>query len=225
MERDCGDDPPLFVADMQWGQQPVRLTARRCDTLPTDAPTTSVHIVAFLGGRVLVVRDRKDIFGFPGGRLESGETHGDALAREVYEEAQARLHPDYTLYAALKIEYRARIPGRVYPHDYSYMAMYAGIVQALDPIHPDPAGIITGRALFSYAECERCLPEHDQILLREALAALSARPCKYPRSLRGFLDAYAQAQQTTLNTSQPPTPRCQPAATEWPVLDPKETQE
>jgi 8-oxo-dGTP pyrophosphatase MutT (NUDIX family) len=173
---------------MQWGQQPVRLTARRCVSLPTDAPTTSVHIVAFIGGRVLVVRDRKDVFGFPGGRLEPGETQPEALAREVYEEAQAHLHPDYTLYATVKIEYTARIPGRVYPYDYSYMAMYAGAVRALDPIHQDPAGFITGRALFTHADCERCLPEHDRILLREALTTLAAQSSGCPRSLNGFRD-------------------------------------
>lgn len=183
------EERPLFVADMQWGQQPVRLTALRRNTLPADAPTTTVHIVAFLGGRVLVVRDRKDVFGFPGGRLEPGETHQDALAREVYEEAQAHLQPDYHLYAALKIEYTERLPGRVYPYDFSYMAMYAGLVLALDPIHPDPAGFITGRALFSYTDCERCLLEHDKILLREALGALTARSRRYPPSLRRFLEA------------------------------------
>ena len=36
---------PLFVVEMNWGMQPVRLTAWRCEALPTDAPTTSVHIV------------------------------------------------------------------------------------------------------------------------------------------------------------------------------------
>lgn len=172
---------------MQWGQQPVRLTAWRRATLPTDAPTTSVHIVAFHGPRVLVVRDRKGVFGFPGGRLEPGETQAEAMAREVYEEAQAHLRPGYSLYAAIKIEYTERIPGRIYPYDYSYMAMYAGIVRALDPIRTDPAGYITSRALFTRAECEKHLLAHDQILLREAQAALMAQPHGYGPSLRAFL--------------------------------------
>ena len=89
-------DDMLFDVAMHWGAQPVRLTAFRCSELPTDAPTTSVHIVAFHGGRVLVVCDRKGMFGFPGGRLEAGETRDEALTREVYEEACAYLQPAYT---------------------------------------------------------------------------------------------------------------------------------
>lgn len=180
------DNPPLFAVDMQWGQQPVRLSAFRIETLPEDAPTTSVHIVAFHGERVLAVRDRKGVYGFPGGRLEAGETHEEALVREVYEEARAHLKPCYTLYATLKIEYPEKLAGRVYAHDHTYMAMYVGLVRALEPIGLDPAGIITARDLFSCADCERFLPEHDRILLKEALSALSQQPFCDPRPLRAF---------------------------------------
>ena len=159
---------PLFVEEMHWGEQPVRLTGFMCSALPADAPTTSVHVIAFSGGKVLVVRDRRGIFGFPGGRLEHGETYEDALAREVHEEARAHLRDGYRLFAALKVEYMAQIPGRNNPHPYSYMAVYAGIVRALEPIGHDPAGIITGRDLFSKPICEQRLPAHDLILLREA---------------------------------------------------------
>src|SRR5579871_2244051 len=122
---------------MQWGQQPVRLSAWRCTRLPTDAPITSVHIVGFCGDRVLVVRDRKGLYGFPGGRLEPGETLEAALERELYEEACAHLEPEYTLFAVLKIECTAQLPGRAYPHAYSYMAMYAGVIRAMEPIRSD----------------------------------------------------------------------------------------
>jgi len=165
---------------MNWGQQPVRLTAYRCMALPEDAPCTSVHIVAFYGERVLVVRDRKGLFGFPGGRLEAGETREEAMTREVYEEACAHLEPDYRLFAVLKIECTTQLPGREYPHPFSYMAMYAGLVRALEPVRRDPAGIITGRDLFSPNDCERRLDEHDRILLQEAVTAL----CKHPPALR-----------------------------------------
>lgn len=190
------EEPSLFAVEMQWGQQPVRLTARRCLTLADDAPVTSVHIVAFHGERVLVVRDRKGVHGFPGGRLEAGETYEEALAREVYEEARAHLKPNYRLFAALKIEYPERIPGRTYLHDFSYMAMYVGSVRALEPIGHDPAGIITARALFSCAECENQLLEHDSILLCEALQALAkvAPPDKRPlHAFSGYAERFAAA--------------------------------
>jgi 8-oxo-dGTP pyrophosphatase MutT (NUDIX family) len=177
---------------MHWGQQPVRLSAWRCDQLPTDAPTTSVHIVAFHGERVLVVRDRKGVYGFPGGRLEAGETYEQALAREVYEEARAHLKPHYYLFAVLKIEYTERLPTRVYHHDFSYMGMYVGNVRALEPIGLDPAGIVTARDLFHCDQCTRFLPEHDRILLREALCVVDGRSGCDQRPVRAFT-AFRQA--------------------------------
>ena len=173
----------LFTVEMQWGQQPVRLTAYACRTMPQEAPITSVHIVSFLGERVLVVRDRKGSFGYPGGRLEPGETLEEAMAREVYEEANAHLHPGYVLFAVLRIECTSRLPGREYPHPYSYMGMYAGVVRALEPVARDPAGIITGRDLFTAAECARRLDEHDRILLKEAVTILRRNPTMARRVL------------------------------------------
>jgi len=184
--------------EMQWGAQPVRLTAMRCCQLPTDQPTTSVHIVAFHGGRVLVVCDRKGIFGFPGGRLEGVETREQALCREVYEEACANLNEDYALFGLLKIECTTRIPGRHYPHPHTYMAMYVGTVRSLDPIQRDPAGIITSRDLFTRADCAKHLLLHDRILLAEALNVLATRP-NGRRVLRTFLGCPDQQFCTELN--------------------------
>ena len=182
------DETPLFVVEMQWGQQPVRLTASRCLVLPADAPVTSVHIVAFQADRILVVRDRKGQFGFPGGRLEIGETLEEAMHREVYEEACAYLEPDFQLFAILKIECTERLPNREYPHDFSYMGMYVGRLRALDPIRSDPAGIITARDLFRRMDCENRLDQHDRILLREAMEVLKTMP-NGVRRLRAFLGA------------------------------------
>lgn len=180
------DETPLFVVEMQWGQQPVRLTASRCLLLPTDAPVTSVHIVAFQADRILVVRDRKGQFGFPGGRLEIGETLEEAMHREVYEEACAHVEPDFQLFAVLKIECTERLPHREYPHPFSYMGMYVGRLRALDPIRSDPAGIITARDLFRRMDCENRMDEHDRILLREAMEVLKTMP-NGVRRLRAFL--------------------------------------
>ena len=135
-----------------------------------------MHIVAFHGGRVLVVCDRKGVFGYPGGRLEAGETREEAMTREVYEEACAYMHPNYTLFGALKIQCTAHLPGRNYPHPHTYMAMYVGGVRALDPIRRDPAGIILSRALFTRRDCEQNLLLHDKILLAEALDTLVKQP-------------------------------------------------
>ena len=177
----------LFSVDMQWGQQPVRLTAFKCREMPGEAPVTSVHVVSFCGERVLVVRDRKGSFGYPGGRLEAGETIAEAMQREVFEEACAHLHPGYELFAVLRIECTAQLPGREYPHPYSYMGMYAGLVKALEPVARDPAGIITGRDLFTLSDCERRLDEHDQLLLHEAIQVLKCNPASV-RRIHTFLN-------------------------------------
>ncbi len=180
----------LFAVDMHWGLQPVRLTGFRCEVLPADSITTSVHIAAFLGEKLLVVRDRKGSYGFPGGRLESGETYDEALIREVYEEARAQLKPDFQLYAAIKIEYTQHLPGRNYPRDYTYMGMYAGAVRCLEPIGIDPAGIITARDLFRSTECRNNLLKHDVVLLQEALATLSQQGETHGRVLRAFVELH-----------------------------------
>ena len=166
----------LFVEEMHWGEQPVRLTALRCPALPDDAPVTSAHIVAFYGEKTLVVRDRRGMFGFPGGRLEQGEGIDQALQREVYEEARAYLKPGYVLFGAMKIEYPVKLPNRNYAHDFTYMGLYAGVVRSLDPIGHDPAGVVTGRDLFSPEQCEQRLPRPDRILLEEAVKALKLVP-------------------------------------------------
>ena len=180
------ENATLFVEEMHWGEQPVRLTALRCRVLPDDAPTTSVHIVAFFGEKVLVVRDRRGMFGFPGGRLEHGEDVHQALNREVYEEARAYLKSEYDLFAVMKIEYTVRLPNRNYAHDFTYMGLYAGLVRGLDPIGADPAGVVTGRDLFSRPVCEYRLPRHDRVLLKEAVLALNRKPGFFYKGLKSF---------------------------------------
>jgi 8-oxo-dGTP pyrophosphatase MutT (NUDIX family) len=186
---------------MNWGQQPVRLTAWLRDSLPEDGPVTSVHIVGLFGSRLLVVRDRKGVYGFPGGRLDRGESREQAMDREVYEEANAYVEPDYVLYAIIKIEYTMRLPGRSYPNDFSYLAMYAGRVKALDPFNGDPAGIILERALFTRQDCERHLLDHDKILLLEGMAAL--RRAHDSDEVRAFLSG-ADGITDSGNGNRPP---------------------
>ena len=112
------------------------------------------------------------------------------MVREVYEEARAHLKPDYYLFGMLKIEYPIRLPGRNYPHSHTYMGVYAGAVRALEPIGIDPAGIITGRDLFTHPVCEKRLPPHDQILLHEAIKVLVKQPSyRFSPGLRAFVAA------------------------------------
>jgi 8-oxo-dGTP pyrophosphatase MutT (NUDIX family) len=47
---------------------------------------TSVKGVLLLGGRVILVKNPRDEWELPGGRIEQGEDHAKALSREFVEE-------------------------------------------------------------------------------------------------------------------------------------------
>ena len=49
-------------------------------------PPISIKGVLLVGGEVVLVRNSRDEWELPGGRLEEGEDHGQALLREFAEE-------------------------------------------------------------------------------------------------------------------------------------------
>ena len=48
----------------------------------------SIKGVLFVGGKVLLLRNERDEWELPGGHLDAGETHAEALVREFSEELQ-----------------------------------------------------------------------------------------------------------------------------------------
>ncbi|MEI6843333.1 MAG: NUDIX domain-containing protein [bacterium] len=59
----------------------------------------------FCGDKLVIVRDKNNTWGFPGGAVEKGETLEEATAREVKEESNMKvLHQEYIGYQILKFE-------------------------------------------------------------------------------------------------------------------------
>jgi len=53
----------------------------------------SVKGVLLVGGKVVLLRNERDEWELPGGRLDAGETHAQALVREFREELRIEVEP------------------------------------------------------------------------------------------------------------------------------------
>jgi 8-oxo-dGTP diphosphatase len=72
------------------------ITMRFSTQVPDEKLVASTHVVAFIDDLVLLCRDaREDVWFLPGGTREPGESVPESLARELLEEAGARLLDDF----------------------------------------------------------------------------------------------------------------------------------
>ncbi len=88
----------------------------------------------FYGDKLVIVRDKNDTWGFPGGAIEKGETLEEATTREVKEESNMKvLHQEYIGYQILTFE-----SGKTIFHANSFC-----IVEPYGDFVSDPDGDIT----------------------------------------------------------------------------------
>ncbi len=80
--------PALFAPGRwEWGGFDVQFST----AVPPDELVTNIHLVGFVGERVVVCRDRPEHWFLPGGTREPGESIDECVSRELREEAGARL--------------------------------------------------------------------------------------------------------------------------------------
>ena len=160
-----------------WGtQQRVRLVTGPPSLIEDTAHVRSVHLIGFLpGDDLLLVQNKDSTWTFPGGRLEGGETIAEALVREVWEEARAKIAPGWTSIATTRIDFLNRVKGRVYRFHPSYLLWVVGDIAALadEPCH-DPADFVVGRDVVSIDEARRRVGPMETRVLDAALAARGA---------------------------------------------------
>jgi 8-oxo-dGTP diphosphatase len=58
---------------------------------PADELVTNIHVIGFTGDRIVLCRAEREHWFLPGGTREEGESIHDCVARELREEAGARL--------------------------------------------------------------------------------------------------------------------------------------
>ncbi|MFJ5841704.1 NUDIX domain-containing protein [Streptomyces shenzhenensis] len=120
-----------------------------------DRTLTSVGWITRDQDRLLVVRTKgRDAFYLPGGKIEPGETHEQALVREVHEELGLRLVPT-TLEHVVTIE----APAHAEPGIHLRMHCFTGTAHG----SPHAGREIAELAWIGIDGAERCAPAVQQV--------------------------------------------------------------
>lgn len=91
--KGMGDARATFtVEQLTWEERPITVTWQPAPFRPSRRLTTQVLGLCFTpGGRIVLVSGNETDWTLPGGSPEEQETLEEALAREVWEEARARI--------------------------------------------------------------------------------------------------------------------------------------
>ncbi|WP_405137372.1 NUDIX hydrolase [Nocardia sp. NBC_01388] len=74
-------------ARWEWGGLDVQFSTE----LPADELVTNIHVICFVGDRIVLCRDDRDVWIVPGGTREASESVLECVIRELREEAGAEL--------------------------------------------------------------------------------------------------------------------------------------
>ncbi len=121
---------------------------------PPDELVTNVHVVGFVGDRVVLCRDTRDIWFLPGGTREAGETVAACAARELAEEAGGRLAGPLTWFGhhdCVTDHAEPYKPWQPHPRK-AWLWCYADVDLAGEPTSPDDAEQIVEVRVAGVAE-------------------------------------------------------------------------
>jgi 8-oxo-dGTP diphosphatase len=155
---------PLLFAPRRVEWASVDGTFTRDD--PDPAVVTKVHLVPFAGERIVVCRTTDDDWFLPGGTLEAAESVEHCAARELLEEAGARLvgplhHVGTFLCVSdLPAPYR---PWQSHPHQ-AWLWSTADVVIDSAPTNPADGEDVAEVRCVAIAEAKRLLaPRRDWV--------------------------------------------------------------
>ncbi|MGW3076233.1 NUDIX hydrolase [Kitasatospora sp. NPDC001132] len=148
---------PALHAPQYWSWG--RFDARFSTELPPDALVTNIHLVGFADDRVVLCRDDRNHWFLPGGTRERDESIASCLARELAEEAGARLLGEPRWLGAHRCRTEDPVPYRPWqPHpEKAWLWGWGEVVLDSAPTNPaDGEQVVEVRAVAP-AEAERLL--------------------------------------------------------------------
>ncbi|GAB0107458.1 hypothetical protein JMUB6875_64520 [Nocardia sp. JMUB6875] len=146
--------PGLYApARWEWGGLDVQFSTE----LPPDELVTNIHVVCFVGERIVLCRDDRDVWILPGGTREAGESIESCVIRELAEEAGAELAGPIHQFGAHYATTDHPTPYRPWqPHpNKAWLWCTADVILTTAPTNPDDAETILEVAAFPLSEAVR----------------------------------------------------------------------